>query len=132
MKTILCVDDDPHLLELIEATLAGPGYRLRTARDGGEAIAIATQEDVDVVILDWNMPDCAGIEVARRLTEGRPHLTVVMLTARTRPEDLARARAAGVSAYLTKPFSPLQLLQCIRESLARPRAASDAPTRVQP
>ena len=116
MKTILCVDDDEHLLELVSFTLEGPEYRVLVARNGAEALALMELEDLDVLVLDWMMPGIAGIDVARRVAKPDEAPAIVMLTSMAQAKDIAEARAAGVQHYLTKPFSPLELLATVHEA----------------
>lgn len=113
MKTILLADDEEHLRLLVQTTLSDPEYRIIEAADGPSALELARTEHPDVVVLDWMMPGITGLEVARRLREDplTAGIPIVMLTARSQEKDLADAREAGVRAFLTKPFSPLELLR---------------------
>jgi two-component system alkaline phosphatase synthesis response regulator PhoP len=113
MKTILLADDEEHLRLLVQTTLSDPTYRIIEASDGPSALERARAEHPDVVVLDWMMPGMTGLEVARQLSEDplTAGIPVVMLTARSQEKDLADARAVGVRAFLTKPFSPLELLR---------------------
>lgn len=111
-KTILLVDDEPHVLEVLRVTLEDLGFRLIEAQDGPGALEMAKQENPDLVVLDVMLPSMSGLEVCRALkessqTEGMP---VIMLTARSEEEDAKAGYEAGADRYLTKPFSPLTLL----------------------
>lgn len=119
MKTILFAEDEPNLRLLVSSTLEDPRYDLVTCSDGEEALSRARTCSPDLVVLDWMMPGLTGIDVVRALRADTRFATtpVVMLTARTQDTDRAEATAAGVTHYLTKPFSPLQLLDLV-ESLA--------------
>lgn len=117
MKRVLVVDDDPRLRMLVRHTLESSEVEVLEAPDGETALAMARAERPDVVVLDWAMPRLSGIDVCRRLrsdpaTRG---IRILMLTARTQPFDRLAAQAAGVDDYLVKPFSPLALLDRLRD-----------------
>ena len=122
MLTILIVDDEPHIVELVRITLEDERVRVLEAADGETALEMAAAADPDLIFLDVNLPGMSGIEVCRRLRtidgyDGR----VVMLTAAAQAGDAARGLAAGADQYFTKPFSPVRLLGLVEELL--PRAA---------
>lgn len=115
VKTVLIVDDDPFIRKLIATTLEDvAGFDLRQAADGQEAVELAADLAPAVVFLDVNMPRLDGISACRRL-RALPQAataTIVMLTA-AGPDAEADARAAGADLFLTKPFSPLDLLRLV-------------------
>ncbi len=117
--TILVVDDDPLIRRLIATTLEDvSGFDLVEAGDGLEALERAAAEEPSIVFLDIDMPRMDGIEVCRLLREqenGGASATIVMLTAAGASENETRARAAGADLFLTKPFSPLDLLRLVDE-----------------
>jgi len=117
MKTIVIADDEPSLRMLTRITLDDPEYRILEAEDGSTALALARSEKPDLLVLDWMMPGLTGIEVAHSLRQDTQTATIpiIMLTAKGQDTDKAQGRAAGVNAYLVKPFSPLELLQKIQE-----------------
>lgn len=119
MATVLIVDDEPPIVELVRFTLEDERVRVVEAADGLEALEVACAELPDLVFLDVQMPCLNGFEVCRRLRlEPRLAKTrIVMLTAAGQAEDLARGRAAGADLYLTKPFSPLRLLTLVQSLL---------------
>jgi CheY-like chemotaxis protein len=120
MKTILIADDEESLRMLIETTLEAPGLRILQAADGNQAVELARQEHPDLILLDWRMPGKTGIEVAEVL-RGEPataDIAILMLTAMGQEQDRQRGLALGIRAYLVKPFSPLQLLECVQGVLA--------------
>lgn len=119
MKTILLADDEPNLRLLVRTTLEDPSYRILEANDGSAALAKAREEHPDLIVLDWMMPGMTGIEVAAALREDplTAGIPVIMLTARDRPEDKEQGAAVGAFEYLTKPFSPLELLRKVEEAL---------------
>lgn len=115
MPTIMVVDDEPSIVELVRVTLEDDRVRIVVAADGGEALAVAHLERPDLILLDVNLPDLSGLEVCRRLrAEARTRSTkIVMLTAAAQRDDVERGRAAGADDYLTKPFSPVRLLTLV-------------------
>jgi CheY-like chemotaxis protein len=115
-RTILIVDDDASIRKLIATTLEDiSGYRLEEARDGEEAVTRALDAEPEIVFLDIDMPRIDGIETCRRLRSEPTlvHATIVMLTGETGALAEASAEAAGADLFLTKPFSPLHLLQLV-------------------
>ena len=123
--TILVVDDDPDIIDLLKETLADEGYRLLSATDGEAALDIARQEHPDMVVLDWIMPKRDGLSVCRALrADADPRLAdvpVILNTGRADAADTAAGFAAGVTDYLTKPFKPSHLLARLEAWLLRPR-----------
>ena len=121
VATILIVDDEPDLVELIEYTLVAEGFRVLTARDGAEGLALAEAERPDLVVLDIMMPKMDGVELTARLREnGALRLTpILMLTARTAEGDEIAGLDAGADDYLPKPVSTRRLVSRIRALLRR-------------
>lgn len=119
MATVLIVDDEPPIVELVRFTLEDEHVRVVEAADGLEALEVACAELPDLIFLDVQMPRLNGFEVCRRLRlePGLAKTRIVMLTAAGQAEDLARGRAAGADIYLTKPFSPLRLLTLVQSLL---------------
>ena len=118
MPTVLVVDDDRKLLDMLRRTLAYEGYQVVTAADGHEALAQATAQRPDVIVLDWLMPELDGIEVAKRLREAG-NTPILMLTARDAVEDRVVGLDSGADDYLVKPFAPAELLARVRALLRR-------------
>jgi CheY-like chemotaxis protein len=116
-RNVLVVDDDPLIREVLTTVLDLEELRVSTAPDGASALAMVAHDRPDVVICDVMMPGMDGLEVCRRLKADPATATipVVLLTARDRPEDHEAGAAAGCDAYLTKPFSPLRLIDVIGE-----------------
>ncbi len=110
-KTILLVDDEPHVLEVLKVTLEDLGFSLLEAEDGPRALQIAQEQKPDLVILDVMLPSLSGLEVCKALHEARDteKIPVILLTARSGEEDERAGYEAGADRYLTKPFSPLTL-----------------------
>jgi len=121
MKTVLVVDDEASLRNLVRTTLESDSYRILEASDGDEALEIALLERPDLLVVDWMMPGRTGIEVVKELrkTERGKEIPIVMLTARGQQVDIERGREAGVTVYLVKPFSPLQLIDTVEDLLGR-------------
>jgi len=128
----LVVDDEPSLVRVVEGFLARDGFAVRTAADGETALALARESEPDVVVLDLGLPGIDGIEVCRQLrTFSRCY--VLMLTARADEVDVLVGLGVGADDYVTKPFSPRQLVARIRTLLRRPRNSADtAPESDQP
>lgn len=119
MKTILLADDEANLRILVRTTLDDAEYCILEAADGTTALELARQERPDLLVLDWMMPGVNGFDVARALRQDptTAHIPIIMLTAKGQETDKERGRSLGTSAYLVKPFSPLELLQKVQEIL---------------
>jgi len=115
MTTILVVDDEPPIVDLVRFTLEDADVRVVEASDGAEALVVARRTIPDLILLDVHMPLLNGFEVCRTLRSepALARIPIVMLTAAGREADRARGRAAGADEYLTKPFSPLALLALV-------------------
>lgn len=108
-KTILLVDDEPHVLEVLRVSLEDLGLNLLESEDGPSALNLAKTQKPDLVILDVMLPTMSGLEVCRTLREEAEKIPIIMLTARSGEEDEKAGYEAGADRYLTKPFSPLTL-----------------------
>ena len=119
MRSVLIVDDDPFIRKLVSTTLEDvAGFRLYEAANGLEAVQRAAEVHPELVFLDIDMPRMDGITACRELRaqeEGGADATIVMLTAAGAIENETRARSAGADLFLTKPFSPLDLLRLVDE-----------------
>jgi DNA-binding response OmpR family regulator len=117
MKTVLIVDDEPAIVQLVRITLETARVRVLEASDGATAIDRAVSHHPDLILLDVDLPDLSGLEVCRRLKgeEAMAQTKIVMLTAAAQQDDIARGFAAGADQYLTKPFSPLRLLTLVEQ-----------------
>ncbi|HXG04254.1 MAG TPA: response regulator [Candidatus Binatia bacterium] len=123
MLTVLIVDDEPPVVDLVRVTLEDEQVQVLPAGDGGSGLDLAVTLRPDLILLDVNLPDMDGFEVCRRL---RRHprcagVKIVMLTAAAQREDIARGLAAGADHYLLKPFSPVRLLTLVGELLPQSR-----------
>ncbi|KOX20527.1 alkaline phosphatase [Saccharothrix sp. NRRL B-16348] len=122
--TLLVVDDEDTVRELLSATLRFAGFRVASAATGAEALAAATAEPPDLVLLDVMLPDVDGFEVVRRLRERRAEghrgpVPVLFLTARDRQADKITGLSLGADDYVTKPFDLEELIARIRAILRR-------------
>lgn len=119
--TVLLCDDEEVLRSLVRATLDDDGYSILEARDGDESLELARSAHPDLIVLDMMMPGRSGLDVLQELRKD-PELgntPVVMLTARARQSDRDAAVAAGADRYLSKPFSPLELISVVEDLLDR-------------
>src|SRR5438445_814177 len=117
-STILLVDDDVELCELMREFFSQHGLRLKAAHDGSGGLARALEGGYDVLLLDVMLPGLDGFEVLR-LVRRQSQVPVIMLTARTAPADRVAGLNAGADDYLPKPFGPEELLARIRAVLRR-------------
>jgi CheY-like chemotaxis protein len=128
-RTVLIVDDDTDVLSLMTSILRPEGFRLLTAQDADAALALARAETPSVILLDWQMPGRPGLDVARELrADPDPRLRevpVVMITGLASAEHTAAGFEAGVTDYLTKPFTPAHLRARVRAWLLRERHGPD-------
>lgn len=122
---LLLVEDDPSLSELLEFRFKNDGYDVRVTPDGDEALMMAAEDLPDLIILDWMIEGTSGIEVCRQLRRGKDtaHVPIIMLTAREAEDDRIRGLETGADDYLTKPFSPRELLARVAAVMRRIRPA---------
>lgn len=118
LKKILVVDDDPVVAKSFERVLNNKGYAVITAGNGEEALNKLSAEKYDMVYTDIKMPGMSGIEVAERVKANQPWLPVVIITGYGTQDNEARAEAAGVSAFLSKPLSPEMIVGTTEMTLA--------------
>ncbi len=117
-RRILVVDDDEELRELLRRTLPTDAVEILEARNGREALERVADGVPDLVVLDWSMPERSGADVLAELKRRRLRLPVIVLTASADPRHRRAAESYGVEVFLTKPFSPLELLREIERLLA--------------
>src|SRR5438874_1859506 len=123
--TLLLVEDDRSLAELLIWHFEREGYRIERTGDGEEALLLAQEQTPDLVILDWMIEGISGVEVCRRLRR-RPEtasVPIIMLTARSEESDRIRGLETGADDYVTKPFSPRELMARVGAVLRRARPA---------
>jgi two-component system phosphate regulon response regulator PhoB len=122
-ETVLVVDDEPDMVDLIRLALKGDGYRIETAFDGQAALRRLHEQRPALVLLDWRLPGMDGLEVCRRLRADADvalsEIPVVLVTGMSGSENVAAGFDAGVSDYLTKSFSPAYLRSRVRDWLLR-------------
>jgi two-component system phosphate regulon response regulator PhoB len=126
---ILIVEDEGPLVTLLRYNLEREGFAISEASDGEEALLRAAEDRPDLILLDWMLPLLSGIEVCRRLRRLPDTATVpiIMLTARGEENDMVRGFDCGADDYITKPFSPVELIARVRALLrrARPELAAE-------
>lgn len=115
-KTILAVDDERHIVRLVQVNLERAGYNVITAFDGKQALDKIAQETPDLVVLDVMMPYMDGFEVLDTLRKNPAtrELPVIMLTAKAMDSDIFQGHVRGADCYLTKPFNPMELISFIK------------------
>ncbi|MDO3411105.1 response regulator transcription factor [Saccharibacillus sp. CPCC 101409] len=118
METIMLVDDEPEILQLLRMYFGGEGYRLLTAENGREALEALEREKVDLIVLDVMMPVMNGIETCAKLRE-RHNMPVIMLSAKGQDDDKIAGLGIGADDYVVKPFNPLEVVARVRSQLRR-------------
>jgi two-component system, OmpR family, alkaline phosphatase synthesis response regulator PhoP len=115
-RKILAVDDEKHIVRLVQVNLERQGYEVVTANDGREALQKVEEERPDLVVLDVMMPYMDGFEVLQnmRRNPATRDIPVIMLTAKAQDADVFKGWQSGVDCYLTKPFNPMELLSFVK------------------
>ncbi|HEY3231829.1 MAG TPA: response regulator transcription factor [Roseiflexaceae bacterium] len=119
-ETILIVDDEPTIVEVVELYLRREGFRVLTAGDGPAALSAVQQERPDLIVLDLMLPGMSGLDVTRQLRADGA-LPIIMLTARGEETDRVVGLELGADDYVTKPFSPRELVARVKAVLRRAR-----------
>ena len=127
-RTILVVDDEPQIVRLVRAYLQESGFRVVTASDGEQALYVARHENPDLVVLDILMPHMDGLEFTRRIRR-EADIPIIMLTARAEETDRIVGLEIGADDYVTKPFSPRELVARVQAVLRRAQG-TPVPSRV--
>ena len=129
---ILLIEDDSNLTELVRYNLDREGFDVIHSPDGNEGLMMAFEAPPDLVLLDWMLPGLAGIEICRRLRRKSEtaNIPIIMLTARTEEADRIRGLETGADDYITKPFSPRELIARIHAVLRRVRPGLSGKTLV--
>ena len=125
-QTILVVDDEPQLVKVLRGYLEQAGFRVVTAHDGTMALAQYKHEKPDLILLDLNLPGLNGIDVARRL-RATSNVPIIMVTARVEETDRLIGLELGADDYVTKPFSPREVVARVRAVLRRAEAEPMTP-----
>jgi two-component system, OmpR family, response regulator MtrA len=122
-ETVLVVEDEPHVRELVSYTLQGAGYRVRSFADGESALKEARHTIPDLVVLDIRLPGIDGWEVCRRIRQ-QSNVPILMMTALGEDESLVKGLRLGADDYVAKPFSPMVLAARVQALLRRAAPAS--------
>jgi two-component system, OmpR family, alkaline phosphatase synthesis response regulator PhoP len=125
MKKILIVDDEPKILQLVGDYLERAGYGTLKTRDGKSALALVRAEKPDLIILDLGLPEMDGLDVTREIRK-HSNAPIIMLTARSEESDKLIGLELGADDYITKPFSPKELVVRVKVLFRRIEAFSDA------
>jgi DNA-binding response OmpR family regulator len=123
--TILVVDDEPSIGEVVSIYLRRAGYQVAVARNGREALDALEKEPPDLVVLDLMLPEVDGLEITRRLRAGGD-IPIIMLTARREEADRIAGLEMGADDYVVKPFSPQELVSRVKAVLRRTRGPGPA------
>jgi len=120
MKKILIVEDDPDIIDILKVTLEDK-YKILEACNGIKAVNMVYEQNPDLVILDINLPEMNGYQVCRLLKEDKNYqsLPVLILTSKSQKRDRFWGMEAGADKYITKPFNPEEVLDCIEELLIK-------------
>lgn len=114
---ILCIEDHPDNMTLIRRIFRPEGYNLIEAKTGLQGLSVAESQDLDVILLDINLPDIDGYEVVRRMRSSASnklsHTPIIAVTANALKEDSQKARDAGCDVYLSKPVNIIELMDTV-------------------
>lgn len=119
-KTISIIEDEPFIIEALSFLLEREGFAVRSISDGAKALDFVKTDQPDLVILDIMLPNVSGMKILEdiRATDGLSDLPVLMLTAKGQKKDRQAAETAGVSLFMTKPFSNAELIQTVKNMVA--------------
>ena len=124
-NNILCVEDNPDNMLLMQRALESRGYKLIKAKNGEEGVAMAEEEDVDLILLDINLPDIDGYEVAKRIRSSSrnklAYTPIIAITANALKGDAEKALSAGCDVYMSKPINIRELWARVEAFLPAPR-----------
>ena len=132
-RKILAVDDEKHIVRLVQVNLERAGYEVVTANDGKEALQKVAEENPDLVVLDVMMPYMDGFEVLQNLRRNQStrDIPVIMLTAKAQDADVFKGWQSGVDLYLTKPFNPMELLSFVKRIFSTMDGGADGDKRYE-
>ena len=124
--TVLLVEDEPAQREMLAYNLEAEGFDVITANNGEDGLILVDENDPDLIVLDWMMPQLSGIEVCRRLKSNSKtrQIPVIMLSARAEEVDRVRGLETGADDYVVKPYSVIELMARVKAHLRRIRAAA--------
>jgi two-component system OmpR family response regulator len=120
---VLVVDDEPSIVDAVATALRYEGYTVEQASTGGDALNAVSRFEPDLVVLDWMLPDIAGIEIGRRMRADGNRAAILFLTAKDATENKVEALRAGGDDYVTKPFSLAELVARVQAILRRSNGA---------
>jgi two-component system, OmpR family, alkaline phosphatase synthesis response regulator PhoP len=129
MKTILVVDDEPKITQLVQDYLERAGFSVRTASDGRTALSLAQSIQPDLIVLDLGLPEMDGLDVTREIRK-QSNAPIIMLTARSEESDKLIGLELGADDYMTKPFSPKELVARVRVLFRRMEADREPPAEI--
>jgi DNA-binding response OmpR family regulator len=129
-ETILLVDDEKEILDLLEIYLRHEGYRVLKALNGEESLDILKRQEVDLIILDVMMPRMDGIQACLKIREQK-NMPIIMLSAKSQDTDKIMGLVSGADDYMTKPFNPLELVARVKSQLRRYKRLNVAAPRVE-
>jgi two-component system alkaline phosphatase synthesis response regulator PhoP len=126
-ESILVVDDEKDILELVEYNLSKNGYRVKTAASGEEALELVKENNYDLIILDLMLPGVDGFDICKiiKSDKQRANIPIVMVTAKSDEADKVAGLEIGADHYVTKPFSPRELMAIVKATLRRRPAQED-------
>nr|HRC86693.1 response regulator [Thermoanaerobaculia bacterium] len=130
-KTILVVEDEEALAQGLAVNLELKGYQVEVARDGREALELAHSRRFDLILLDLRLPEVDGFEVCQRLRQERDFTPILMLTARSQPDDVVYGLKLGADDYVVKPYDLGELLARIEGLLRRQHWLREGPADVE-
>ena len=115
-KRVMAVDDSATVRKVLKATLSAAGYEVVEAVDGADALEKLTENSVDMLVTDLNMPNVDGLNLIQEVRQkpGNRFMPIIMLTSESQPEKKNAGKAAGASGWIPKPFNPDQLLAVVR------------------
>jgi DNA-binding response OmpR family regulator len=126
---ILVIDDDPGIIQILEANLNHANFQVISAANGTQALAKASEERPDLILLDVALPDVDGLEVCRRLKQSPEtgHIPIIIVSAKVKSKDRIAGKAAGAEDYITKPFAPLDAVALVAARVGRGMSAWSPP-----
>ena len=125
-KQILVVEDEPSIAKLVQFNLEKEGFQVDIATDGQKGVEFALEHSPDLIVLDLMLPGLDGLEVCKRLRQEKRHIPILMLTAKTDDFDKVLGLELGADDYMTKPFSPRELVARVKAILRRVEAIQEA------
>lgn len=126
-QQVMVVEDDPKTAELIRLYLERERYQVLMAADGRIALDLLRQQLPDLLVLDLMLPHIGGLDICRAVRREAEHIPIIMLTAKSTEDDILLGLDLGADDYITKPFSPRQLMARVRAVLRRTNLAQEAP-----